>query len=137
MRAIAVLFVSMAPCLASDDAARGAALFSGDRPPVARIRGHADPLPADAARCSNCHGAKGGARPDAGQPFAPELTREYLLLPTARRGGPKSSYDEAAFCRALRSGVDPAWVTLQRAMPRYELDDAACSALWAHLTAAR
>jgi hypothetical protein len=51
----------------------------------------------------------------------------------ARRGGPPSRFDAAAFCRLLRTGEDPAGVLLPKAMPRYELDDAQCGQLWRFL----
>jgi hypothetical protein len=130
---VTVMLAALLPASggAADDARRGAELFDGRRPLVARIAGHAEPLPAEAARCSNCHRENRDAR-DA---FAPLLTRQHLLDDVARRGGPPSRYDERAFCRALRSGIDPAWIILSRAMPRYQVDEATCAALWTHLTA--
>ena len=115
------------------DARRGAELFDGSLPLTARIAGHAERLPAEATRCINCHRANRDGR-DA---IAPLLTRQHLLELVARRGGPPSQYDERTFCRVLRSGIDPAWVILPRVMPRYEVDEATCSALWAHLTEER
>lgn len=136
MRMVPLLLALAAPAAAAGDGRLGGALYAGGVPLQARLLGHTEPLPDEAARCSNCHGAA-GARRDAARPFAPALNREHLLQPQRRRGGPPSRYDEHSFCRALRDGIDPAWVTLPRAMPRYRLDDAQCAALWSHLTAAR
>lgn len=104
----------------------GAQLFDGSQPLVARIAGHEQALPAQAWRCVNCHAgtqAIGGA-----------LGRDRLLATQARRGGPSSRYDLPAFCRLLRTGVDPAWILIDRNMPRFEIDDRQCEQLWTHLT---
>lgn len=108
----------------------GAALWSGASPLTARIDGHANLLPPEAARCINCH--SGAVEVSASA--APVLTARHLREPMARRGGPPSRYDAAAFCTLLRTGVDPASVLLPRHMPRYEITDADCHALWLHLT---
>ena len=114
-------------------ALQGAALWSGDRPLQARIAGHDQTLPPAAVRCINCHGGAVNADADAvGR--APPLTARHLRAPLARRGGPPSRYDVAAFCTLLRTGVDPSAVLLPRHMPRYAVSDADCHALWAHLT---
>jgi hypothetical protein len=116
----------------------GARAFDGRTALVARIDGHERALPAQAAACANCHVAsRGPAAPDGSRPAAaslgPVLHRAALVEPAPRRGGPPSRFDEASFCRLLRTGEDPAGVLLPRAMPRYELDDAACAQLWQHL----
>lgn len=120
---------------------QGAALWRGTLPLTARIAGHAHALPPVAARCINCHGGESGASASASaagrDPLdgaAPVLTARHLREPTARRGGPPSRYDAAAFCTLLRTGVDPASVLLPRHMPRYEITAADCDALWIHLT---
>ncbi len=105
--------------------ADGAALYEGRQPLVARVSGHEQPLPALAARCANCH--------EGAQAIAPALTERTLAHAQPRRGGPPSRYDARALCRLLREGLDPALVLVPRAMPRYEIDERACSALWAHL----
>lgn len=122
--------------------ARGQALFVGAEPLRGTIHGHQNALPAHAARCVNCHAPGSSSatlQPASAAPantsFAPLLTATYLLGPIARRGGPPSAYDEATFCRALRTGIDPAYVIVSRSMPRYTLSDADCGALWQHLTA--
>lgn len=118
----------------------GARLFDGRQPLAARISGHADALPSAAARCSNCHASQavrqGAAAAGIGSPsFGPLLTAATLRHPLPRRGGPPSRFDAASLCRLLREGVDPAWVMLPRVMPRYQISDAQCEALWEHLTA--
>lgn len=106
---------------------QGEALFTGQTPLPARLAGHADPLPAQASRCVNCHG-------DSSDRVGPLLTAAPLTASQTRRGGPPSIYDEHTLCRALRSGVDPAHVTLPRAMPLYTAADADCAALWTYLS---
>ncbi len=138
--AIAVAAAALWGQRAEDErrAEAGARAFDGRAALVARIDGHAEPLPAAAAACANCHRpsvaprrADGTAAPDAS--LGPALHRDALLEAVERRGGPASRYDLQAFCRLLRTGQDPAGVLLPRAMPRYEIDDAACGQLWAHL----
>jgi hypothetical protein len=121
------------------EAAQGEGAFDGRTPLVARIEGHAAPLPGAAAACANCHrpSARPAGAPDpAGAPasFGPALDRAGLTASVARRGGPPSRFDERAFCRLLRTGEDPAGVLLPRAMPRYEIDDDDCRRLWRHVT---
>lgn len=123
--AAALLAAATAAFLALQGRADGAALYDGRQPLVARVSGHEQPLPATAARCVNCH--------DGAQAVGPALNERTLARPVARRGGPPSRYDARALCRLLREGVDPAWVMVPRAMPRYEIDERACEALWAHL----
>jgi hypothetical protein len=105
--------------------ADGAALYEGRQPLVARVSGHEQPLPALAARCANCH--------EGAQAVAPALNERVLTQALPRRGGPPSRYDARALCRLLREGLDPALVLVPRAMPRYDIDERACAALWAHL----
>jgi cytochrome c553 len=120
-------------------ASRGRALFLGEAHVPARIAGQDFGLPAQASRCVNCHGATAtkaasAATPIADVPGAPALSAATLTTLTRRRGGPPSRYDAAALCKLLRSGVDPAHVMIFRSMPRYEISDADCQALWLHLT---
>jgi len=115
---------------------RGRELFHGELPLTARMVGHTDALPQEAVRCRNCHShskppALGG---DAAQDFAPLLNARTLRSPSARRGGPPSTYEREALCRVLREGIDPAHVMIQQAMPRYSVSDADCEALWTYLT---
>jgi hypothetical protein len=106
----------------------GCAIFNGKHPLVAHLRDDNRALPSSTTRCVNCHAAAPDAPGTAA--FAPPLTHDSLLGATRRRGGPISHYDAAAFCRALESGVDPAGVMLRKAMPRYRISDADCTALW-------
>ena len=118
---------------------RGRDLFNGAASLHGTISGHASALPPAAARCINCHAISSAApgrsaSAAAAGSFGPQLTPKGLTGAVARRGGPPSRYDAPAFCRLLREGVDPAWVMVPRSMPRYEVSDADCQALWAHLT---
>lgn len=117
---------------------QGRQMFVGERAIAARMVGHQLRLPTEAARCVNCHvhrDARAFLPPgDAGLGFGPELDAALLTTLRARRGGPASRYDRAAFCRALSEGVDPAYVMLQQAMPRYALGAGECEALWTFLT---
>jgi hypothetical protein len=109
------------------------ALYQQGEGAAARLRGDTSLLPAQAARCANCHEPR---RSPAGadMTFGPRLDAR-LATPLPRRGGPPSAYDVAAFCTLLRTGLDPAGVLVRRAMPVYALDDAACAALWQALSA--
>ena len=66
--------------------------------------------------------------------MGPTLSAATLTGLLPRRGGPASRFDEAALCRLLREGIDPAHVLLPKTMPRYAIDDADCRALWTWLT---
>ncbi len=110
----------------------GQELFMGDTDLQGRIRTHLADLRPDVVRCGNCHAAAAG--PGIARSLAPRLTRDLLLQPQPRRGGPASAYSVASFCRLLRTGVDPAYVLLSLEMPQYALDDAHCQALWRFLT---
>jgi hypothetical protein len=112
---------------------RGAQLYDGRLPLRGQLRGHDQALPAEALRCTNCHElSRQPAQDDAR--FAPRLDRAQLTQAQTRRGGPATRYDEAAFCRLLRLGIDPAQVLLRKAMPQYTLTAEDCSALWLHLS---
>lgn len=124
-----------------DGADRGRTIYLGESALVARIAGQDFALPANASRCANCHSP--AARPSAigasavpadAQRIGPVLTPEWLTQPQRRRGGPASRYDSAALCKLLRSGVDPAHVIILRTMPRYDISDTDCAALWRYLT---
>lgn len=108
--------------------ARGAALFVGQEALAGRLVGHDEPLPALATRCSNCHGAAGAAAP-----FATALTAAELSTPRVRRGGPASVFDAGRLCALLRDGSDPAHVMITTTMPRYDIGDEQCQALWSFL----
>ncbi len=108
---------------------RGEALFNGKEPLSGRIREHDETLPPEVVRCVNCHGAS--ARPS--RVAAPHLDGSRLLEFHQRRGGPPSRYDQSAFCKLLRSGVDPVQIMIAREMPVYALDDDQCASLWSFL----
>lgn len=108
----------------------GCRIFAGQQPVVAHLRDDPRALPAATARCIQCHTPQDGA-----PAFAPPLSSGYLLGAMRRRGGPPSGYDQAAFCRALRDGVDPAGVLLRKAMPNFQVSDDECAALWRFVTA--
>ena len=115
---------------------QGEALFTGATELKGRIVGHDTDLPTVASRCSNCH-LPGTAQPvgDAGasDTFGPVLNRQTLTVDAPRRGGPASHYELASFCRLLRTGIDPADIIIARSMPRYELSEAECTAMWSYL----
>jgi hypothetical protein len=110
----------------------GQGLFAGSLDLHGRIYTHRVDLPPAVVRCANCHSVADG--PDVPRSLAPRLTRDLLLRPQARRGGPVSVYDRERFCTLLRKGVDPAFVLISVEMPRYVIDDAGCGALWRYLT---
>jgi hypothetical protein len=128
---------------------RGAQLYDGRLVLTGQLRGHEQALPAGALRCTNCHepsrqpardenaDASASATSRTGGPnssFAPRLDQASLAVPQARRGGPPTRYDQAAFCRVLRTSIDPAEVLLNKPMPRYTLGDDDCAALWQFLS---
>jgi hypothetical protein len=112
---------------------RGEDLFVGREPLTGTIRGHKTGLPPEVIRCTNCHGANSQGGTDA-LPGQRSINRSWLLEATERRGGPPSVYDVRAFCKLLRTGVDPAYILIARDMPVYDLDDTACQGLWEFLT---
>jgi hypothetical protein len=125
------LLPSSVTSLVTVSAARGHDLYHGEEALNGRIRGHDDVLPPDTVRCVNCHEAKINARLP-GKP-APLIDSALLLEMRHRRGGPPSRYDQAAFCRLLRTGSDPAYILIAREMPAYDLEDAQCASLWTFL----
>ena len=135
------LTASIGAAAQAADADRGRRLFNGDLPLDSTISGHRAPLPAQASRCVNCHAA-GSAPPSttaasasaATQSFGPALSAKLLLQDARRRGGPPSRYDEAALCKLLSTGIDPAYIIIPSSMPRYQLSPADCKALWVFLT---
>jgi hypothetical protein len=116
---------------ADDGAAIGEKLYSGGLPLTASIAGHHDAMPAGVVICTNCHGAPLG-RPGS-KPAAPDLRHGWLSEIRSRRNGPAGHYDQASFCRALRSGIDPVYVMLPTRMPRFTIPDSDCEALWIFL----
>lgn len=132
------LFLSASLSVSLISFQRGDALFNG-RGDVngrnkevfhGRIREHDDDLPPETVRCVNCHGASGASLTGKG---APHLDRAFLEDFRQRRGGPPSRYDQPAFCKLLRTGVDPAHILIAREMPTYTIDEAQCASLWLFL----
>lgn len=117
---------ALAYAMGAQVSSQGRAMYDGQKALSGQVIGHDDALPAAAARCINCH--------EGSTAIAPRLDASLLLKPQARRGGPPSRYDEAAFCRLLRDGLDPAFVQLPREMPRYAIETPDCNALWTYLT---
>jgi hypothetical protein len=111
---------------------RGAALYHGKEPLQGRIRGHDDVLPPETVVCANCHSAKSTSRL-SGSP-APQINSSLLLEMRQRHGGPPSRYNQAAFCRLMRTGSDPAYVLIAREMPAYDLSNDQCASLWLYLS---
>lgn len=130
------------------DVERGRRLFQGELPLAGRVNGHSADLPPQASRCVNCHAAGTALPAPSKRPapspsapagaastpsFGPALDATLLLRDVRRRGGPPSRYDEAALCKLLSTGIDPAYVIIPRNMPRYELTATDCHALWTYL----
>lgn len=128
---LALISALFAGCTARALEERGQKIFHGEEPVVARLSGHHDPLPAQVGRCIGCHSKSQRSGVDQ---FAPLLTRSWLTQSHPRRGGPAFAYDRKGFCATIREGIDPGHVILLRAMPRFELNDEQCNALWAYLT---
>jgi hypothetical protein len=82
--------------------------------------------------CANCHSAKSTSRLSASP--APQLNSALLLEMRQRHGGPPSLYNQAALCRMLRTGSDPAYVLIAREMPAYDVSDDQCASLWLYLS---
>jgi hypothetical protein len=132
---VALALATAASALAQGGAtaARGEQMYDGRLPLAGTVRGHAQAMPAQASRCTNCH--EPSRQPNQNDAaFAPRLDRTSLATAIARRGGPASSYDEASFCRLLREGVDPAQILVNRTMPQYALSNEDCAALWQYLS---
>jgi hypothetical protein len=125
----------LAGTTSATDASRGRAVFDGSAALPARVHGQDFALPAQASRCANCHvaAAASTAAASAVAAGAPPLSATALSTPVRRRGGPPSRYDAVSLCRLLRQGIDPAHVMIERTMPRYDISDADCRALWLHL----
>ena len=118
-----------APALPPD--AEGHAIYHRAQGVVARVNG--ETVMAGAARCANCHGEVGEGRREGALVAAP-LHREALSTRHSRRGGPPSRYSQETFCQSLRTGIDPAGVVLDAAMPRYALSGSSCDSLWRFVT---
>ncbi|MDN4055775.1 hypothetical protein QPK32_22160 [Massilia sp. YIM B02763] len=117
----------------SDATVRGERLFDGREPLTGRLAGHTAGLPPALGTCLACHGnAASSSLLEARS--APALGCTVLLRIRERRGEPPFAYDPDKFCRTLRTGINPNDVVLQRTMPRFDIEQAQCDALWAYLT---
>lgn len=137
MSALRYLSIISLTCIAwagqpNPAASNGEALYRGKVPLQGNIREQQDMLPPEAIRCANCHDA--AANPRVATTQAPHLDSDLLLTFHQRRGGPPSKYDQAAFCRVLRTGIDPASILISREMPVYQISDAQCASLWTYLS---
>ncbi len=112
--------------------ARGYAIYHGYVALPGRIAGHDKDLPSRATRCSNCHDAISGN--GLTQRVITPLTRQSLGESQSRRNGPPSAYDAARFCSALRDGIDPSMIQIERTMPRFTATAGDCAALWAFVS---
>ena len=119
----------------TDEQERGRRLFHGMEALQSRIVGHSSYLPATFTVCATCHAKR--ESPQSGKPLearaAPLVERGMLAKIKSRRGGPPVAYTRDSFCRTLRTGIDPQYVVLTRTMPRFEVDEAQCDALWIYL----
>jgi hypothetical protein len=122
-----MLPVSAAP------SARGEAIYGGSTALNARIAGHSDVLPAVATACINCHAVNATA---ADNSAAPSILDGALARVQSRRNGPPGNYDAQRLCHALRSSTDPLQIRLPARMPRYDIGDEDCVALWQFLNTA-
>ncbi len=127
---MSVMLQASVPLAAGLATSRGEALFEGGAPLRGRIDGHFSGLPADVLVCAHCHIAtRGDDRP--GDP--PDLRGGWLHRPMQRRNGPPGVYDAAKLCTALRSGIDPVQIRIPTRMPRFDIPDEDCVALWNYL----
>jgi mono/diheme cytochrome c family protein len=133
--ALAAALSASAAAAATKATARGERIFTGREAVAARLDGHDGPLSPALGKCASCHQASPRNRLETN--LAPPLDRGALLEARARRGGPPYAYSETSFCTTVRSGVDPQYVTMLRAMPRFDMTDEQCAALWSYLTEKR
>jgi len=129
---ISLLALGLLPGLADVSIQRGEDLYQGKEPLRGKVRGQDDLLPPEATRCVNCHNPASRDRL-SGRP-SPRIDGDWLTKARQRHGGPPSSYNQALFCKLLRSGTDPVYVLVAREMPIYEIDDDQCASLWTFLT---
>ena len=98
----------------------------------------------EAAACANCH-KRSGLGAWEGQSIVPPILAPYLFRPGARNVDDpnlphiqgyiphRDAYTDATLARAIRKGIDQSGRKLSYLMPRYNLDEAAMTALLAHL----
>lgn len=138
MLRLTVLLFSASCSLAglAQDRAHGAALYNGAATLKGRLAGHSTDMPPHVLACAKCHGddARGPERiASSSSGLAPRLEGGWLGEVQSRRNGPPTSYDLPAFCRTLRTGIDPAQIQLPSRMPRFDLTDKECEHLWSYL----
>ncbi len=132
--ALLMLVCLVGSARADDQASSGEKLYRGALPLKGTIFGHDMALPTAVVACTNCHtGEAQNATADA--LGAPNLRGGWLAEYRSRRNGPLGHYEETSFCQALRTGIDPVYVTLPIQMPRFTISDQDCAALWAYLDA--
>lgn len=139
--AAAVLSCSAAYAQLTPSEERGRAIYFGE-PGSALDKAVAEipsaggaSLPAKRFPCSSCHGRRGEGRTERGVTPA-NLDRSMLAKSygLAGQGGRiRPPYDLEAFINALKTGHDPSGRELATAMPRYAMDRAAATDLWAFL----
>lgn len=129
---LGVVLMSVSDVRAAIDMALGRRIYDGDEAITARMVGHNAPLASAAIKCIACHAA--AVNKSLEKSLGPALTLAFLTTPQSRRGGPPFVYNQASLCTTIRTGVDPQFITLQRLMPRFDIDDRQCAVLWAYLT---
>lgn len=123
--ALALLTAAGAPAPAAPD---GQAIFEHGEGVVAQVAEGGVRLRPGTLGCAGCHGSDGRGGGE-GSTRAPTITWPVL----SARAPDRPAYDADALRRALATGVNPAGRTLDRRMPRFDLDTATFAALLAHL----
>ncbi len=102
---------------------------SGLSPPI-RIVVNGTPVlrSQKAFACAACHSTEGQGSAESGIRVPPI---DWRTLTATRPSRP--AYDRFAIIRAVRSGIDSSGAALDRAMPRYDLDDRQAAALTYYL----
>jgi ABC-type branched-subunit amino acid transport system substrate-binding protein len=105
------------------------------RPIYARIGRDLVRVPASVVPCGSCHGPDGLGRPEGG--ISPsDITWGNLTKAYGHRhpdGRSHQPFDENALASAIRARVDPAFHSLNAAMPQYEISDGDIAALIAYI----
>lgn len=92
-------------------------------------------VPASTLTCAGCHGLEAQGKTEGGV-TAGNLTWSNLLKPSGHThptGRKHGAFDEAAFVRALTTGIDPAGNNMLVAMPRYRMSPPDIADLVAYL----
>lgn len=112
---------------------KGLALYRGWTPLAGHIHGHRNDLPTSALACVNCHDRGESTTGSKGATADISLNETSLTEMRVRRNGPPSAYDRVSFCKVLTSGVDPAFILVDRTMPRFKFSSTECDDLWAFI----